>query len=983
MKNQNIKAALFDLDGVVVFTDKYHYLAWKKICDEQGWDFNEQVNNRLRGIPRIASLEEILKHNNTDLPYEEKERLASIKNEYYLQLLQDLNESDIYTGSVEFIKKLREKGVKIALCSSSKNAPFVLQKLNIAHLFDAVVTGKDIKNAKPDPEIFLKGAEWLGIPYQHAVVFEDSLVGIQGARAGKMKSVGVGNREETEELADQFITDYGEIDIDTFIECGKIKPMPIDENAIIENEFKKSAIAHHESLFALGNGYLGVRSTYAQREEGEVCGTYINGIFTNIMYNHLVSFKGYATKNEVTVNLPDWRIIELYIDGERAAFQNKNIEDSERRLDFRTGALTHTYIFATASGKRAAVEGIRLVNRENVRGAETSLKVTPLNFDGEITLKSVVVKKTVTSKSPDYTEVKSSKSENGAFSEVLSVPSSGQEVAMSVVHNIVGGACSVSEENGDTEYTYTVNANVKEGESIEIQKFVAFAATIDGFADLEGYAENLAKENKALGFAHFIEEQKAFWDAHWENGDVIISGNPADAQAVRYSLFQLKQQLATVNHCSIGATGLSGPGYSGQVFWDTEMYLMPYYNFTAPETQKELLMYRYRILDKARARAKEFDAVGAMYAWCSVDGEETSVVFEASTAEYHLNSDIAYAVWRYVDSTRDTEFLYNYGAEIVFETAKFMSGRGAFVEARGGKFCINAVCGPDEYACGVNNNFYTNMMVKWHLNYALSVAADMKKNAPEKYAELVSRINVTESDFALWKKAADNMYYRYNEQYGVYEQDDSYLYEDPVDMEKLPMNCDLRALYHPLDLWRMQVSKQADVVLCNFIHGNDFTREEKLRCYDYYEPRCNHGSSLSPAIYSIMASELRKPEAYEFFRLTAYMDIGDFKANTNNGIHIACLGGVWMTVVNGFLGLRHYGDGILINPSIPAAWDAYKTNLTYKNAVISVEVTASSCKLALKSGSEFTVTVGDKKVTLNTDKPYYETENTAIIPLEL
>ncbi len=979
MKNQNIKAALFDLDGVVVFTDKYHYLAWKKLCDEKGWDFNEQVNNRLRGIPRIDSLNEILKHNNTDLPYEEKERLASIKNEYYIELLQELNESDIYTGSVEFIEKLRARGVKIALCSSSKNAPFVLEKLNISHLFDAVVTGKDIKNAKPDPEIFLKGAEWVGVPYQHAVVFEDSLVGIQGAKTGKMKSVGVGNREETEELADQFITDYGEIDIDTFVECGKIKAAPVDEYALIEDEFKKSEIAHHESLFALGNGYLGVRSTYSQTEEGELCGTYINGIFTNIMYNHLVKFKGYATKNEVTVNLPDWRIIELFIDGERAAFQNKNIEKSSRRLDFKTGQLCHKYIFKTASGKQAAVESIRLVNRENVHGAECSLKVTALNFEGEITLKSVVVKRTVTSKKIDYTEVKSAKSENGIFSEILCVPSSGQEVAMSVAHNVVGGSCSVCEENGDTEYSYTVNAKIGQNESVELQKFVAFAATIDGFASLEQYAQDLVKENKALGFAHFIDEQRAFWDSHWENGDVAISGNSADAQAVRYSLFQLKQQLATINQCSIGATGLSGPGYSGQVFWDTEMYLMPYYNFTAPETQKELLMYRYRILDKARARAKEFDTVGAMYAWCSVDGEETSVVFEASTAEYHLGCDIAFAVWRYVDSTQDYDFLYNYGAEIVFETARFMSNRGAFVEARGGKFCINAVCGPDEYACGVNNNFYTNMMLKWHLNYALSVVERMKEEAPEKLSALISRIGVTDADFDLWRRAADNMYYRYNEQYGVYEQDDSYLYQDPVDMTKIPMNCDLRGLYHPLDLWRMQVSKQADVVLANFIHGDCFTKEEKLRCYDYYEPRCNHGSSLSPAIYSIMATELKKPEAYEFFRLTAYMDISDFKANTNGGIHIACLGGVWMTVINGFLGLRHYDDGILINPAIPAAWDGYKACLVYKNAVIAVEVTKKKCKLTLKNGSEFALTVGDEKITLNAENPCFEAENVAII----
>ncbi len=971
-KNQNIRAALFDLDGVVVFTDKYHYLAWKTLCDQKGWAFDEKVNNRLRGIPRIHSLEEILKHNGIELEQGEKEQLADLKNRYYVELLQQLNQTDIYEGSLEFIKRLREKNVKIALCSSSKNAPFVLQKLGIGELFDAVVTGADITCAKPDPEIFLKGAERVGVPCRHCAVFEDSLAGIRGAKAAKMKTVGVGNREETEASADLFITDYGDIDVEAFVESGKLRRMPVDQNAIVEADFKRSEMAHHESLFALGNGYLGVRGTYAHSEAGEVCGTYINGTFANIKYNHLVKFKGYATKNEVTVNLPDWRIIELLVDGERAAFENGNIREHERRLDFKTGLLTHSYVLQTTAGKRVRVESRRLVNRQNVHGAEATLAVTPLNFSGELVLSSVVVKSTLTRGSHEFTKTRYAEAENGRFCQGLYIPSSEQSVSVSVTHSIEGkGAYSVAEEMGDERYTYTVTARVAQGDRIELQKYAAFAATIDRLEDIDGYTCRLAEENKARGLAAFLREQRDFWERHWETGDVTVLGHPADQQAVRYALFQLRQQLATVNMCSIGATGLSGPGYSGQVFWDTEMYLMPYYNFTDSAAQRELLMYRYRILDKARARAREFDTVGAMYAWCSIDGEETSVVFEASTAEYHLNSDIAYAVWRYVDTTEDYDFLYDYGAEMVFETARFMSHRGTFVEARDGRFCINVVCGPDEYACGVNNNFYTNMMVRWHLNFALSVYERMRETAPRRFAALVDRLALTEEETELWRAAADGIYYRYHEQYGVYEQDDSYLYQDAVDMSKIPMNCDLRGMYHPLDLWRLQVSKQADVVLANFIHGDLFTKEEKLRCYDYYEPRCNHGSSLSPSIHAIMAAELGKPEAYEFFRLAAYMDIGDFKNNTKNGIHIACLGGVWMAVIHGFLGLRHYGRGLEIDPSLPAAWEGYRAKLMYKNAVAAVEVTREGYRLVLERGEGFAVTVRGRKVYLTPETPSY------------
>ena len=742
MKNQVIKAALFDLDGVVVFTDKYHYLAWKKLADENGWEFDENVNQRLRGIPRIASLEEILKHNNIDLPSEEKERLANIKNEYYVKMLENLNSGDIFTGAPEFIKALRDRGIKVSLCSSSKNAEFVLNKLGLTSLFDAVVSGKDIVNAKPDPEVFLKGAETLGISRFNCAVFEDAKVGIEAARKAGMKAVGVKNKEETYELSHQFINDYTEIDVDTFIETGKIKKMPLCETALVEKNFDKKEINHLESLFALGNGYLGMRGTYDEPTAGEVCGMYINGVFATKQYNHLVKFKGYATKNEFTVNLPDWRIFTVTVDGESAAFSDNNISEHERRLEFDTGRLTRNFVFSTTSGKQVKIESIRLLNRKEVHGAEISYTVTPLNFSGEVQISSAIIKNTIL-RNQYNTETESESFTDNVYTIKQLIPTTGQHAAVSVAHTVKGNNYVVKDYNTPEKYTYCVNFALDKGETARVVKYAAFAGSIDGIENMTDYTESLAKENREKGFDFFVNEQAEFWKEHWEKADIKIEGSPADQQAVRYSLFQLKQQLATVNNCSIGATGLTGPGYSGQVFWDTEMYLMPYYNFTDPYSQKELLMYRYRILDKARARAREFDLRGAMYAWCSIDGEETSVVYEASTAEYHLNSDIAYAVWRYVDSTGDKDFLYSYGAEVVLETAVFMSLRGKFVKARGGKFCINAVCGPDEYACGVNNNFYTNLTVKRHFEYAVSVLDDMRKNAPDRLTKLLNKIGFT------------------------------------------------------------------------------------------------------------------------------------------------------------------------------------------------------------------------------------------------
>lgn len=970
MKNQVIKAALFDLDGVVVFTDKYHYLAWKQLTDENGWEFNKDVNQRLRGIPRIASLEEILKHNNIDLPYEEKERLANIKNEYYVKMLENLNANDIFTGAPEFIKALRERGIKISLCSSSKNAEFVLEKLKLASLFDTVVTGKDITNSKPDPEVFLKGAEKLDVSRFNCAVFEDAKVGIEAARKAGMKAVGVKNKEETYELSHQFVNDYTEIDVDTFIETGKVKKMPLCETALVEKDFDKKEIKHFESLFALGNGYLGMRGTYDEPTAGEVCGMYINGVFATEHYRHLVSFKGYATQNEFTVNLPDWRIFTVTVDGETTSLSENNISEHERRLEFDTGRLTRSFIFTTNSGKQVKIESIRLLNRREVHGAEISYMVSPLNFSGEVQVSSAIVKNTKLNNRL-YTETESESFTDNVYTIKQLIPTTGQHAAVSVAHTVKGNNYIVKDYNTPEKYTYCVNFALDKGETARVVKYAAFAGSIDGIENMTDYTESLARGNREKGFEFFLAEQVEFWKEHWEKADIKIEGSPADQQAVRYSLFQLKQQLATVNNCSIGATGLTGPGYSGQVFWDTEMYLMPYYNFTDPYSQKELLMYRYRILDKARARAKEFDLRGAMYAWCSIDGEETSVVYEASTAEYHLNSDIAYAVWRYVDTTGDKDFLYNYGAEVVLETAVFMSLRGKFVEARGGKFCINAVCGPDEYACGVNNNFYTNLTVKRHFEYAVSILDDMRKKAPDRLAKLLNKIGFTSEDEERIAKAAENMYLPYNDEYGIYMQDDSYLYEDPVDMTKIPMNVDLRGLYHPLDLWRLQVSKQADVCLATFLHGDFFDAEQKERCYDYYEKRCNHGSSLSPAIYSISAAELDRTEAYEFFRYTAYMDLYDFKGNTSNGIHIACNGGVWMSVINGFLGMRHYKDGLHFEPRIPKAWNKFSTDITYKGAVIGIEVSSEKAVFMLKEGNGISLNISGKEIKLTKEESTY------------
>jgi alpha,alpha-trehalose phosphorylase len=372
----------------------------------------------------------------------------------------------------------------------------------------------------------------------------------------------------------------------------------------------------------------------------------------------------------------------------------------------------------------------------------------------------------------------------------------------------------------------------------------------------------------------------------------------------------------------------------------------------------------------ARDRARQMGGVGALYAWNSISGEECGVVYEAATAEYHLLCAIAWAIRRYVESTGDVEFLHGYGAEMLFETSRFLVDRGCYIPTRGKHFCINVVCGPDEYGCGVNNNCYTNVMVQWHLRFAAEVYRRMQRAAPAQLGELTKRIGLQPAEVQAWSSAADAMYIPYHKALRIHMQDDSFVYLDPVDMTTVAHNTDIREDMHPLNLWRIQVAKQADVVLLMFVQGQQFTLEEKRRNYAYYEPRTNHGSSLSACIHSIVACEVgRHDDAYAYFRQSSMMDLNDFKNNTGGGVHAACLGGTWMAVVNGFAGLRDYSDGLHFRPLLPPAWLGYRFKTLYRGSRIAVEVKPDATTFTLLEGTGLSFFVAEKKLRLSAERP--------------
>ena len=970
--NYCINAILFDLDGVIVFTDQYHYLAWDKLAKEEGWSFSPSMNEKLRGVSRLESLEVILNNNDVVLSIEQKEILADRKNEYYLNKLQDIDHTAIFPGVVKFIKELRSKGTKIALCSSSKNANLILERLELKELFDVVITGNDILNSKPHPEIFLKAAEQLNIHPLNCMVFEDAISGIKAAAAAKMKCIGVGEGTINSAVEDS-IKNYEEIDIEELLVSGRKKGMPVQDWCISETEINYKQFDYWGSIFAINNGYLGMRGSF------EECGTKVDeynsqGMYLNSVYckePHAPKYIRYTGDHEywhAMINLFDWTRINILIEGEQFSLLSGSILEYNRELNMKKGVITMSVKWESPSGKRIALKVTKLCSMVKRHMAAIEYMVTPLNFSGEIQIESKVEHKVKNSQFGERPlKLLSTSMHRDIINFRYEVDVTKFQVVSMIGHRINGNVVNDFETNYDNDwFTWSTQITAECQKPIIFEKLACFYSSFDMPEDkIENLAFHDIRANMVNGFRQLEIDQIEYWNDFWEKHDIEVYGNIADQQALRFSIFHLRQSHPENERMSISATGITGHNYNGHVFWDTEMYMIPFFLYTNPELVKPLLMYRYNILDKARERAKEMAGEGALFSWMSINGEETNADYQCATAQYHINADIAYAIQSYYNNTKDLEFIDNYGAEVIFETAKFLYGRGRFIPLRNNQFCINMVCGPDEYGCMVNNNAYTNMMVKNHFEFAIQIWEDMRKRCPDLLTKLFDRIDMEEGHISNFRQAAASMFENFIPELGIHAQDDSYLYKDPVDMTKTPKNVDIRHRLHPLNAWRIQATKQADVVLMMLTLGEKFNAKVKKANYEFYEPKTVHSSSLSAGIHSIIAAEIGKlEEAYEYFQQSLYMDLKNLRRNTDAGIHFACLGATWMAMMNGFAGMRSYSDGLHFNPILPQSWSGYRFKIHYKGRCIQVVTTKKEIEYTLLTGEDIRIWSGSDEVLL-------------------
>ena len=517
----------------------------------------------------------------------------------------------------------------------------------------------------------------------------------------------------------------------------------------------------------------------------------------------------------------------------------------------------------------------------------------------------------------------------------------------------------------------------KEKETIVVCKYLAYTSSLDmPRGEMKSFLKEILDQAGSRGAEKLKESQAVYMKDFWEKADIRIEGDDRLQQGIRFNLFHIMQAAGRDGRTGMGAKGLTGEGYEGHYFWDTEMYVLPVFIYTDKELARALLDYRYDILDEARARARVLGhEKGALYPWRTINGKEASTYFPLGTAQYHINGDIAYAFRLYMDVNGDYEYLEKKGAEVLIETARVYADVGDFAESRGGKYCICAVTGPDEYNAIVDNNFYTNLMARENLKSALWALETIKERNPRICEELAGRLGVTEEETLYWEKIIDNMYFPYDEQKKIYPLDDGFLMRKRWDESKIPEEKRhlLYENYHPLFIFRQRMSKQADAILGMLLHSNYFTEEELKRNYDFYQEVTLHHSSLSTCIFGILASQIGyEEEAYEYFSQSARMDLDDYHNHFYAGIHAANMAGTWQGIVFGFAGLRTNNDRLEFKPSLPRKWKSYTFSVHYRGSDIQIHTEAGKTVYRLLNDVPVTIFTDGKETELRHKGDYYE-----------
>ncbi len=757
-----------------------------------------------------------------------------------------------------------------------------------------------------------------------------------------------------------------------------------------EKDFHPDYLPETETFFSVSNGYLGIRGSFEEGYPVHLTSTVINGFYEawDIVYGETAY--GFAKTGQTIVNVTDAKIIRLFVDDEPFTAATSRMVRFERALDFRKGTLDRNILWETPAGKRVAIRSRRLVSLEHRHLAAISYEVTVENATAPVVISSEMqYEEKVIDTGGDQRlghgprgrvlHPRASRALDRRILLAHATQRSKMTLACGVDH-VFATDCPHAESSRYDEDHGSVSflVDAKPGVPIRLVKYMAYHSSGSRPAeDLCDRAERTLDRAVRDGFDALVDSQQRKVGEFWDRADVVLSANPAPIagsrpdpedvqQALRFNLFHVLQATARAEGAGIPAKGLTGIGYEGHYFWDTEIYLIPFLVFTSPRVARNLLKFRFGMLKQARERARELSQRGALFAWRTINGEEASAYYAAGTAQYHINADITFALFRYVNATGDEDFLFEEGAEVLIETARLWRDLGFFSERRGGRFCIAGVTGPDEYNTVVNNNLFTNLMAGVNLRFAALTMRRVCDERPELFQKLVDRTGFEPSEIDDWVEAEEKMFLPYDEERGIPLQDDEFLEKKPWDFEETPQdNYPLLLHYHPLVIYRHQVIKQADVVLAMFLLGDRFSLAEKKRTFDFYDPLTTGDSSLSACIQSIVASEVGYPDkAVEYARYALLMDLADLGKNVKDGLHMASMGGTWMVTVFGFAGFRDHRGRFSFQPRPTEGLERMAFPLTIRGQVLDVEITRQTATYTVREGEGLAIWHEDEELRL-------------------
>lgn len=747
----------------------------------------------------------------------------------------------------------------------------------------------------------------------------------------------------------------------------------LDPWTIAERSLDLDILGETETIFALSNGHIGLRGNLDEGEPHHTPGTYLNGFYEVLMLPYAEDGYGYPDQGQTLLNVTNGKLFRLMVDDEPFDVRYGTCQRHERVLDLRAGTLRREVDWVSPTGKAVRIVTTRVVSFSQRAIAAIHFEVEPVSDPVRVVLQSSLVanepvpvaegdpRAAAALRSRLISEYHTSHDLESSLGHRTEI--SGLRMAAAMDHVVDGpDDISVETESEPDLARITFTTELQPGERLGVVKFLAYGwSGIRSMPALRDQVDAALSGAKHVGWEGLLEEQREYLGTLWEHADIEIEGDPRMQQAVRFALFQVMQASARAEQRAIPAKGLSSRGYDGHSFWDMEAFVLPMLTYTMPHAVRDALTWRYSTLDEARARAKELHLRGASFPWRTIDGRECSAYWPAGTAAFHNNAAIADAVRRYVLVSGDEEFHRGPGLEILVETARLWRSLGHH-DAQG-RFRIDGVTGPDEYTAVIDNNVYTNLMAARNLR----AAAEVVRRFPQEAAA----IEAYNQEIETWRDAAANVVVPFDEELGVTAQSDGFTRYRHWDFKKTqPEEYPLLLHFPYYLLYSSQVIKQSDLVMALYLCGDSFTPEQKLRDFTYYESITVRDSSLSASTQAIVAAEVGYLHlAYQYLRETAYVDLHNLAGNTDDGVHLAAMGGTWLVCVAGFGGMRDHGEILQFAPRLPPSLIRMSFRVMMRGACLRVLIEPGQVTYEIIEGDELEFMHYCDRVTVTSGEP--------------